>query len=141
MGVGTPENIVEAVSLGIDMFDCVMPTRNARNGSLFTSEGMLKIKNAQYKRDFTSLDQKCLCYTCANFTRAYLRHLFMVNEILAHRLHTIHNLHFYLSLMRGIRWAINSNNFFKMKKDISGLVDMGQRTPEYQASDCGQFRE
>jgi len=130
MGVGTPENIVEAVSLGIDMFDCVMPTRNARNGSLFTSEGMLKIKNAQYKRDFTPLDPKCLCYTCANFTRAYLRHLFMVNEILAHRMHTIHNLHFYLSLMRGIRWAINSNNFFKMKNDISGLVDVGQRTKD-----------
>ena len=103
MGVGTPENIVEAVSLGIDMFDCVMPTRNARNGSMFTSEGMIKIKNAQFKRDFAPLDSKCKCYTCSNFSRAYLRHLFMANEILAHRLHTIHNLHFYLSLMRGIR--------------------------------------
>jgi queuine tRNA-ribosyltransferase len=126
MGVGTPENIVQAVSSGIDMFDCVMPTRNARNGSLFTSAGMLKIKNAQYKRDFSPLDPKCHCYTCTNFTRAYLRHLFMVNEILAHRLHTIHNLHFYLSLMRGIRWAINENSFFKMKDDIPALVSIGQ---------------
>lgn len=126
MGVGTPENIVEAVSLGIDMFDCVMPTRNARNGSLFTSEGMVKIKNAKYKRDFTPLDPKCQCYTCKNFTRAYLRHLYMVNEILAHRLHTLHNLHFYLSLMRGLRKAIKEGVLFKLKKDITSLVLMGQ---------------
>lgn len=126
MGVGTPENMVEAVSLGIDMFDCVLPTRNARNGSMFTSEGMLKIKNAKFKRDFTPLDPNCQCYTCRNFNRAYLRHLFMVNEILAHRLHTIHNLHFYLSLMRGIRQAITNNKFFRLKNDITALVSMGQ---------------
>ena len=122
MGVGTPENLVEAVSLGIDMFDCVMPTRNARNGSLFTSQGRVKIKNAVHKRDFTPLDPNCECYTCRNFTRAYLRHLYMVNEILAHRLHTIHNLHFYLSLMRGIRRAIADNTFFRLKNDIPALV-------------------
>lgn len=126
MGVGTPENIVEAVSLGIDMFDCVLPTRNARNGSLFTSEGMLKIKNAKFKRDFTPLDPNCQCYTCQNFTRAYLRHLFIANEILAHRLHTLHNLHFYLSLMRGIRQSILDNTFFKLKNDIPELVLKGQ---------------
>jgi queuine tRNA-ribosyltransferase len=126
MGVGTPENIVECVSLGIDMFDCVMPTRNARNGSLFTSEGMIKIKNAQYKRDFTTLDPKCSCYTCTNFNRAYLRHLFMANEILGHRLHTIHNLHFYLNLMKGIRQSIFDGTFFKLKNDVNSLVLKGQ---------------
>jgi queuine tRNA-ribosyltransferase len=126
MGVGTPENLVEAVSLGIDMFDCVMPTRNARNGSLFTSEGTIKIKNAQFKRDFAPLDSKCKCYTCSNFSRAYLRHLFMANEILAHRLHTIHNLHFYLSLMRGIRRSILDGTFFKIKSDINAIVLKGQ---------------
>jgi len=108
------------------MFDCVLPTRNARNGSLFTSEGMVKIKNAKYKRDFSPLDLNCQCYTCKNFTRAYLRHLYMVNEILAHRLHTLHNLHFYLSLMRGIRRAIADNTFFRMKDDIAALVSSGQ---------------
>jgi len=126
MGVGTPENIIEAVSLGVDMFDCVLPTRNARNGSLFTSEGKVKIKNAKYKRDFTPLDPNCQCYTCRNFTRSYLRHLYMVNEILAHRLHTLHNLHFYLSLMRGIRKAIGDNTFFGLKDDIAALVSSGQ---------------
>ena len=126
MGVGTPENIVEAVSLGVDMFDCVMPTRNARNGSMFTSEGRVKIKNAKHKRDFTPLDPNCTCYTCKNFTRAYLRHLYIVNEILAHRLHTIHNLHFYLSLMRGISATIADNTFFNLKSDIAALVARGQ---------------
>ncbi len=130
MGVGTPENLVEAVSLGVDMFDCVMPTRNARNGSLFTSQGRVKIKNAKHKRDFSPLDPNCECYTCKNFTRAYLRHLYMVNEILAHRLHTIHNLHFYLSLMRGIRRAIADNTFFRLKSDIAALVAIGQDTHE-----------
>ncbi|MFC1716148.1 tRNA guanosine(34) transglycosylase Tgt [Candidatus Poribacteria bacterium] len=126
MGVGTPENLVEAVSLGIDMFDCVMPTRNARNGSLFTSEGMVKIKNAKHKRDFSPLDPSCTCYTCKNFTRAYLRHLYAMNEILAHRLHTIHNLYFYLSLMNGIRRTITDNTFSRLKNDIPALVSRGQ---------------
>jgi len=126
MGVGTPENIVEAVAMGVDMFDCVLPTRNARNGSLFASEGMMKIKNAQYKRDFTPLDPACQCYTCRNFTRAYLRHLYMTNEILAHRLHTLHNLNFYLSLMRGIRQSIIDNTFYKLRGNIAALVAKGQ---------------
>ena len=140
MGVGTPENIVEAVSLGIDMFDCVMPTRNARNGSLFTSEGMVKIKNAKHKRDFAPLDPNCSCYTCKNFSRAYLRHLYMVNEILVHRLHTLHNLHFYLSLMRGIGRAVAGNTFLKMKSDIAALVSIGQSAHERSAKTPGNQR-
>jgi len=126
MGVGTPEDLVYGVSCGIDMFDCVMPTRNARNGSMFTSTGIVKIRNAKYKTDFTPLDPNCNCYTCKHFTRAYLRHLHRENEILAHRLHTLHNLYFYLSLMRGTRRAILDGNFAKLKDDISELVALGQ---------------
>lgn len=100
MGVGTPQDLVHSVSFGIDMFDCVMPTRNARNGSLFTSSGTVKIRNAKYRSDFTPLDSNCHCYTCQNFTCAYLRHLDSENEMLGHHLKTVHNLHFYLSLMR-----------------------------------------
>lgn len=126
MGVGTPEDIVYAVSCGLDMFDCVLPTRNARNGSLFTSQGSIKIRNAQYKSDFSPLDSNCSCYTCSNFSRAYLRHLHLEDEILAHRLHTIHNLHFYLSLMRGIRQTLREGYFHKLSSDIASLVAMGQ---------------
>jgi len=93
---------------------------------LFTSEGMVKIKNAKHKRDFSPLDPNCHCYTCKNFTRAYMRHLYVVNEILAHRLHTIHNLHFYLSLMKGMRRAITDNTFAGLKSDIPALVSIGQ---------------
>ncbi|KPK11101.1 MAG: queuine tRNA-ribosyltransferase [Acidithiobacillales bacterium SG8_45] len=106
MGVGTPEDIVEAVRRGIDMFDCVMPTRNARNGWLFTSEGVVKIRNARYERDTAPLDPDCDCYTCQNYSRAYLRHLHRCNEILGARLNTIHNLHYYQRLMRDLRAAI-----------------------------------
>jgi queuine tRNA-ribosyltransferase len=106
MGVGTPEDIVEAVRRGIDMFDCVMPTRNARNGHLFTSAGVVRIRNAAYERDIRPLDPDCGCYTCRNYSRAYLRHLFRCNEILASRLNTIHNLHYYQDLMRGLREAV-----------------------------------
>jgi queuine tRNA-ribosyltransferase len=106
MGVGTPEDIVEAVSRGIDMFDCVLPTRNARNGHLFTSEGVVRIRNSQYQADTRPLDPACDCYTCRNYSRAYLRHLDKVGEILGARLNTIHNLHYYQSLMRGLREAI-----------------------------------
>ncbi|HIE29192.1 TPA: tRNA guanosine(34) transglycosylase Tgt [Candidatus Poribacteria bacterium] len=125
MGVGRPEDIVYGVSCGIDMFDCVLPTRNARNGAMFTSSGIVKIRNAKYKTDFTPLDPNCNCYTCQNFTRAYLRHLHIENEILAHRLHTLHNLYFYLNLMRGIRQAILNNTFAKLKDDINALVSLG----------------
>ena len=106
MGVGTPEDIVEAVRRGIDMFDCVMPTRNARNGHLFTREGVVRIRNAIHERDIRPLDPECGCYTCRNYSRAYLRHLFRCNEILASRLNTIHNLYYYQDLMRGLRAAV-----------------------------------
>ena len=111
MGVGTPEDLVYGVSNGIDMFDCVMPTRNARNGWLFTRFGDIKIKNAKYKDDMTALDKSCECYTCKNFSRAYLHHLFKIGEILGSRLNTIHNLHYYLTLMAEIRVAINEGKF------------------------------
>ncbi|MEW6561848.1 MAG: tRNA guanosine(34) transglycosylase Tgt [Pseudomonadota bacterium] len=111
MGVGTPEDIVDAVEQGIDMFDCVMPTRNARNGWLFTRHGNVKIKNAKYRLDTRPLDEACTCYTCQHFTRAYLHHLHRVGEILSARLNTIHNLHYYQELMRDIRAAIEAGRF------------------------------
>jgi len=106
MGVGTPEDIVFAVGQGIDMFDCVLPTRNARNGHLFTRFGDVRIKNARFKNDTRPLDESCDCYCCRNFTRAYLHHLFRCKEILGARLNTIHNLHYYQTLMRELRAAI-----------------------------------
>jgi queuine tRNA-ribosyltransferase len=106
MGVGTPEDLVDAVLRGVDMFDCVMPTRNARNGWLFTRNGDIKLKNARYKSDTGPLDAECACYTCRNFSRAYLHHLHKVGEILGSRLNTIHNLHYYQELMAGLRGAI-----------------------------------
>jgi queuine tRNA-ribosyltransferase len=106
MGVGTPEDLVEAVRRGIDMFDCVMPTRNARNGHLFTSTGVIKIRNSQYQFDTKPLDESCGCYTCQNYSRAYLKHLDRCGEMLGSRLNTIHNLYYYLSLMQGLRDAI-----------------------------------
>jgi queuine tRNA-ribosyltransferase len=106
MGVGTPEDIVEAVAAGIDMFDCVLPTRNARNGWLFTRFGDIKIRNARYREDTRPLDDTCSCYTCTHFSRGYLHHLQKVNEILGARLNTLHNLHYYQALMRELRSAI-----------------------------------
>jgi len=106
MGVGTPEDIVEAVRRGVDMFDCVMPTRNARNGYLFTSTGVVKIRNAANRGDPSPVDERCNCYTCRNYSRAYLHHLDRCREILGSRLNTIHNLHYYQALMRGLREAI-----------------------------------
>jgi len=106
MGVGTPQDIVDAVAAGIDLFDCVLPTRNARNGWLFTRRGVVKLRNARYRNDLGPLDEACGCYTCRHFTRAYLHHLQRVNEILGARLNTIHNLFFYLELMRELRSAI-----------------------------------
>ncbi|NWG32378.1 MAG: tRNA guanosine(34) transglycosylase Tgt [Rhodocyclaceae bacterium] len=111
MGVGTPEDIVFAVSQGIDMFDCVLPTRNARNGHLFTRFGDIRIKNARYKNDTRPLDESCECYCCRNFSRAYLHHLFRCGEILGARLNTIHNLHYYQTLMQEIRKAIEAGAF------------------------------
>lgn len=111
MGVGTPEDLVTCIGLGIDMFDCVMPTRNARNGHLFTRFGDIKIKQAQFKDDLAPLDEACTCYTCKNFSRAYLRHLFINGEILSSVLNTIHNLHYYLRLMEDCRVAIAEDRF------------------------------
>ena len=111
MGVGTPEDLVEGVSQGIDMFDCVMPTRNARNGYLFTSTGVIKIRNAVHRNSDRPLDENCDCYTCRNYSRAYLHHLDKTVEILGARLNTLHNIHYYHSLMAGMREAIEANNF------------------------------
>ena len=111
MGVGEPEDLLAGIEAGIDMFDCVMPTRNARNGNLFTSEGKVTIKQAKYREDERPLDPNCNCNTCQYYSRAYLRHLYQCNEILAMRLNTLHNLHFYLQLMRDSRDAILAGNF------------------------------
>lgn len=114
MGVGTPSDLVQAVAKGVDMFDCVMPTRNARNGHLFTSEGVIKIRNARYKSDNSALDPDCDCYTCANFTRAYLHHLDKTGEMLGAQLNTIHNLTFYQRVMREAREAIERKILHKV---------------------------
>jgi queuine tRNA-ribosyltransferase len=118
MGVGRPEDLVEAVRAGVDMFDCVMPTRNARNGQLFTSVGRVNIKNAKYMDDDSPLDPNCRCETCRDYSRAYLRHLFVAGEMLSARLNTIHNLHFYLDLMRRMRKAILADSFEEWSKDF-----------------------
>ena len=121
MGVGTPVDIVEAVACGVDMFDCVLPTRNARNGMLFTSEGKMSLKQARYRQDPNPPDPGCTCYACRNFSRAYLRHLFISGEILGSVLNTIHNLHFYLELMSDIRHSISERKFSDMKKRIKEI--------------------
>ena len=118
MGVGTPEDLVEGVSQGIDMFDCVMPTRNARNGWLFTRYGDVKIRNSKYKDDLRPLDPTCDCYACRHFTRAYLHHLQKVNEILGARLNTIHNLRYYLNLMQEIRDALDEDRFPQWREEF-----------------------
>ncbi len=118
MGVGMPEDIVEGVALGIDMFDCVLPTRNARNGMLFTRSGKLVIKNAQYADDPLPVEEDCTCYTCRNFSRAYLRHLYMSKEILSSRLNAIHNISYYVKLMSEIRKAIGGNRFLEFKREF-----------------------
>lgn len=118
MGVGTPEDLVEGVSQGIDMFDCVMPTRNARNGWLFTHYGDVKIRNSKYKDDLRPLDPTCDCYACKHFSRAYLHHLQKVNEILGARLNTIHNLHYYLHLMQEIRDALDADRFEEWREEF-----------------------
>ncbi|CAM2937529.1 tRNA guanosine(34) transglycosylase Tgt [Cupriavidus taiwanensis] len=119
MGVGTPEDLVAGVAAGVDMFDCVMPTRNARNGWLFTRYGDVKIKNAAHRNDPRPLDESCACYTCRNFSRAYLHHLHRVGEILGARLNTIHNLHYYLQLMREVREAIEQHRFADFRRQFA----------------------
>jgi queuine tRNA-ribosyltransferase len=108
MGMGTPEDLIQAVAAGIDLFDCVLPTRNARNGWLYTRRGDVKIRNAKYRADERPLDEQCRCYCCSNFSRAYLHHLQKANEILGARLNTVHNLHYYQTLMRELRQAIET---------------------------------
>ncbi|MEW5791968.1 MAG: tRNA guanosine(34) transglycosylase Tgt [Pseudomonadota bacterium] len=127
MGVGTPEDIVEAVRRGVDMFDCVMPTRNARNGWLFTREGTVKLRNARYEVDTAPPDPACTCYTCRYYSRAYLRHLQRNREILGARLNTIHNLHYYQDLMRGLREAIASGQLADFVADF--YARRGQAVP------------
>ncbi len=123
MGVGTPEDIIQAVCRGVDLFDCVMPTRNARNGHLFTSQGIVRIRNSPYRNDLRPLDPECSCDTCQNYSRAYLHHLFRTREILSARLNSVHNLHYYQQLMRGLRQAIENgtlcafiDNYFQSTK-------------------------
>ena len=118
MGVGTPLDLVEGVASGVDMFDCVMPSRNARNGYLFTSEGVVKIRNAKYKKDTGPLDPNCGCSTCRNYSRSYLHHLQKTNEILGSRLNTLHNLFYYQELMQSMRSAIQTNTFSSFRKSF-----------------------
>jgi queuine tRNA-ribosyltransferase len=115
MGVGTPQDLLECIARGVDMFDCVLPTRNGRNGTLFTSTGRLNIKSAVHAREERPLDAECACYTCRHFSRAYLRHLYVAGELLGLRLNTIHNVHYYLDLMRQARQAIEVDGFLTWK--------------------------
>ena len=126
MGVGTPENLVTAVHYGIDMFDCVLPTRNARNGWLYTETGVVKIRNAKYEMDTRPIDESCACSTCKQFSRSYIKHLLKTNEILGARLATVHNLHFFLNLMQQMRDAIAANEFAEFKGkffEMRGQID------------------
>jgi len=125
MGVGKPEDIIESVLLGVDMFDCVMPTRNARNGTLFTSKGKLVIKNARYTEDNRPIDENCACYTCSRYSRAYLRHLFVARELLAYRLNSIHNISYYMRLMADIRKAIRDDRFDAYRQNFYELQKHG----------------
>ncbi|HAV24039.1 MAG: tRNA guanosine(34) transglycosylase Tgt [Ignavibacteria bacterium RIFCSPLOWO2_12_FULL_56_21] len=126
MGVGTPENLVEAVARGIDMFDCVLPTRNGRNGQVFTSMGTLNLRNASYKEDKRPIDERCLCHVCTTYTRAYLRHLFTSKEVLALNLASLHNVTFYLTLMREMRASILESRFPAWKEETLGRLATGQ---------------
>ncbi len=121
MGVGTPWDLVEAVARGVDMFDCVIPTRHARNGQLYTSRGKINIRNSQFRADLNPPDSECDCYTCRNYSAAYLRHLQQCNEILGARLATLHNLHYYMQLMARMRAAIRSGEFERFRRDFQGL--------------------
>lgn len=132
MGVGRPENILEAIARGVDMFDCVMPTRNARNAYLFTSQGIVSMRNAAYKDDMTPLDPKCGCYTCQNFSRSYIRHLFNAKEVLALELATIHNLTFYLNLVREARKRIIDGSFIEWKNEFIKTISINVQSKKEQ---------
>jgi queuine tRNA-ribosyltransferase len=129
MGVGSPDALLEGSIRGIDMFDCVLPTRIARNGTVMTSNGRLVIRNAKYAEDFTPLDPQCECYTCKNYTRAYIRHLIKAEETFGIRLTSIHNLHFLLDLMRNIRQAISEDRLLDYRNEFFELygVNEGKR--------------
>ena len=118
MGIGDPEGVIEVIARGVDMFDCVLPTRNARNGQLFTSQGRINIKNAPYAEDDGPIDPSCECYTCRTFARAYLRHLYAANEINAATLNTLHNLHFYLDTLRRIRESVTFGRFESFRREF-----------------------
>jgi len=118
MGVGTPENLIELVARGADMFDCVLPTRNARNGQMFTRSGTINISNARYREDTEPLEAGCACYTCRNYTRAYLRHLYLARELLAYRLNSIHNVYFFINFMKRMRRAILADEFESFRMDF-----------------------
>jgi queuine tRNA-ribosyltransferase len=135
MGVGTPEDLVEAVRRGLDMFDCVMPTRNARNGWLFTHDGQVKIRNSRYARDTGPVDPQCGCYACRNYSRAYLRHLQQCNEILGARLATVHNLYYYQSLMRGLRNAIEQKRLDEFAEKFYCMRRQNNTAPDEPGSD------
>ena len=125
MGVGSPQDLVEAVARGIDLFDCVMPTRNARNGQLFTSQGRLVLKNAAYRDDRRPPEEGCDCYTCRRFSRAYLRHLFVSREILGLRLNTIHNIAYYQRLMRDMRSAVRKDGWEGFRQEFYAARERG----------------
>jgi len=130
MGVGRPENILESIERGIDLFDCVMPTRNARHAILFSWEGVLNVRNSKFKDDFSRIDENCDCFTCANYSRAYLRHLFNAGEILAMELASIHNLHFYIELVSEARKQIIKNSFKEWKNKIINKISLKNKLEE-----------
>ena len=125
MGVGRPQDIIAAVLHGVDMFDCVMPTRNARNGYYFTSRGVLKIRNSRFGMDTRPIDEACACYTCRNYSRAYLKHLDRCKEMLGSHLATVHNLFFYQQLMDGLRKAIENNRLTEYANEFLNLYSQG----------------
>lgn len=129
MGVGTPPDILEAIAEGIDMFDCVVPTRNGRNGQAFTFGGELQLRNAEYKEDFDPIEKSCGCYACKTHTRAYIRHLFNTQELLGLRLVSLHNIYFYVKLIRLCREAIREDRFLKFKEDVASVYnkDKGEK--------------
>ena len=124
MGIGKPEDILEAIGLGVDLFDCVIPTRNGRKGTVYTWNGKMLLKNKQYRQDFRPIDEQCLCYTCLNYSRAYLRHLLHAEEILGMRLATLHNIHFFLDLMENARNHIEKRDFIKWKNQINSVYPL-----------------
>ena len=118
MGVGLPEDILESVERGMDMFDCVIPTRYARSATLFTNRGKIRLTNKNFRRDFYPIDPNCTCYTCMNFTRAYIHHLYNANEVLSAILASIHNVHFYMNMMSGIRESIMKGRYTEFKREF-----------------------